>query len=116
MDKGRAMKTATDQAAVADEAIAAAEIMFADETGATLDLSPAAKAALILKIAAAIQAAVADEPSEAHMRAIILAFVCGLALAVTSVQAAPVPPNPPGSFIYFPNLEWTPLSNDAPSR
>jgi hypothetical protein len=35
--------------------------MFADEMGATLDLSPAAKVALILKIAAAIQAAVADE-------------------------------------------------------
>jgi hypothetical protein len=34
--------------------------MFADEMGVTLDLSPAAKVALILKIAAAIQAA-ADE-------------------------------------------------------
>jgi hypothetical protein len=35
--------------------------MFADETGTTLDLSPAAKVALIVKIAAAIQAAVAEE-------------------------------------------------------
>lgn len=58
MDEGRVMKTATDRAA---EAIEAAEIMFADEMGATLDLSPAAKVALISKIAAAIQAAVAEE-------------------------------------------------------
>jgi hypothetical protein len=58
MDEGRAMKTATDRAA---EAIEAAEIMFAEEMGATLDLSPAAKVALISKIAAAIQAAVAEE-------------------------------------------------------
>jgi hypothetical protein len=58
MDEGRAMKTATDRAT---EAIAAAEITFADDMGATLDLSPAAKVALILKIAAAIQAAVAEE-------------------------------------------------------
>jgi hypothetical protein len=50
----RAVKTAA-------EAIEAAEIMFAEEMGATLDLSPAAKMALILKIAAAIEAAVADE-------------------------------------------------------
>jgi hypothetical protein len=35
--------------------------MFADETGATLDLSPAAKVALISNIAAAIQAAVAED-------------------------------------------------------
>ena len=35
--------------------------MFAEETGATLDLSPAAKAALIAKIAAAIQATVAEK-------------------------------------------------------
>jgi hypothetical protein len=58
MDEGRAMKTATDRAA---EAIEAAEIMFAEEMGATLDLSPAAKVALISKIAAAIQAAAAEE-------------------------------------------------------
>lgn len=58
MDEGRAMKTATDRAA---EAIEVAEIMFAEEMGATLDLSPAAKVALISKIAAAIQAAAAEE-------------------------------------------------------
>ena len=51
-------KTATDRAA---EAIEAAEKVFADEMGATLDLSPAAKVALIVKIAAAIEAAVAEE-------------------------------------------------------
>jgi len=52
------MKTATDRAA---EAISAAEITFADEMGASLDLSPAARVALIMKIADAIRAAVADE-------------------------------------------------------
>jgi hypothetical protein len=35
--------------------------MYADEMGATLDLSPAAKMALIATITAAIQAAVAEE-------------------------------------------------------
>jgi len=58
IDKGRAVKTATDRAT---EAIEAAERMFVDEIGAVLDLSPAAKVALISKIAAAIQAAVAEE-------------------------------------------------------
>ena len=52
------MKTANDRAA---EAIEAAEVMFAEEMGATLDLSPAAKVALISKIASAIQAAAAEE-------------------------------------------------------
>ena len=52
------MKTATDRAV---EAIEAAAKMFAEEIGATLDLSPAAKLALIATIAAAIQAAVAEE-------------------------------------------------------
>jgi hypothetical protein len=52
------MKTATDRAA---EAVEAAERMYADEMGATLDLSPAAKMALIETITAAIQAAVAEE-------------------------------------------------------
>jgi len=56
-----AAKTATDRAA---EAIEAAERMFAEEMGATLDLSPAAKAALIATIAAAIQAAVAEETEQ----------------------------------------------------
>ena len=58
MDERCLMKTATERAA---EAIEAAEIMFADETGATLELSWAAKVALIVKIAAAIDAAVAEE-------------------------------------------------------
>ena len=38
--------------------------MFAEEMGATLDLGPAAKMALILKITAAIEAAVAEERQE----------------------------------------------------
>ena len=53
-----AVKTATSRAA---EAIEAAEKMFANELGATLQLSPAAKIALIATITAAIQAAVAEE-------------------------------------------------------
>ena len=56
--KRRPIRTAADRAA---EAIEAAEIMFAEEMGATLDLSPAAKMALIVKIAAAIEAAVTEE-------------------------------------------------------
>ena len=52
------MSTATDRAA---EAVEAAERMYADEMGATLNLSPAAKTALIATITAAIQAAVAEE-------------------------------------------------------
>ena len=51
------MKTATNRAA---EAIEAAEMIFADEMGATLDLSPAARVALIATIATAIEAAVAE--------------------------------------------------------
>jgi hypothetical protein len=58
VEQGRAVKTAI---ARATEAIEAAEKMFADEMGATLDLSPAAKVALISKIAAVIQTAVAEE-------------------------------------------------------
>jgi len=53
-----AVKSAADRAG---EAIEAAEIMFAEEMGAILDLGPAAKMALIVKIAAAIEAAVAEE-------------------------------------------------------
>ncbi len=56
--KARAMKTATDRAA---EAIEAAEMIFADEMGATLDLSPAVKAVLMETLAAAIEGAIADE-------------------------------------------------------
>jgi hypothetical protein len=55
------MKTATDRIV---EAIEAAEKIFAEEMGATLDLSPAAKITLILKITAAIKAAVAEERQE----------------------------------------------------
>jgi hypothetical protein len=58
MYEGRAVKTATDRAA---DAIEAAETMFADEMGATLDLSPAARVVLIATIAAAIQAGVAED-------------------------------------------------------
>ena len=54
----RPKKTATDRAV---EAIEAAERMFADEMGAILDLSPAAKAALIAKVAAAIEDAIAEK-------------------------------------------------------
>jgi hypothetical protein len=39
----------------------AAETLFADEMGATLDLSRAAKAVLMATIAAAIEAAIAEE-------------------------------------------------------
>ena len=53
-----AVKTASDRAV---EAIEAAEKIFAEEMGATLDLTPAAKAVLIETITAAIQAAVAEE-------------------------------------------------------
>ena len=57
VDEGRNVKTATDRAA---DAIETAETMFVDEMGATLDLSPAARVALIVTIAAAIEAAVAE--------------------------------------------------------
>ena len=52
------MRTATDRAA---DAIEAAEMMFAEEMGATLDLTPAAKVALTIKVVAAIQAALREE-------------------------------------------------------
>ena len=58
LDEGRAVKTAPNRAA---EAIEAAEMIFADEMGATLDLSPAVKAVLMETIAAAIEGAIADE-------------------------------------------------------
>jgi hypothetical protein len=73
------VKTATDRAA---EAIEAAEIMFADEMGTTLDLSPAAKVALIAKIADAIQAAVAKKEREPRS-----SFVKGLLAKRTRVKA-----------------------------
>jgi hypothetical protein len=58
MKLDRAAKTAAERAA---EAIEAAQIMFADEMGVRLDLTPAAKAALIATVSAAIEAAVAEE-------------------------------------------------------
>ena len=58
MDQGLVAKSVTERAAAAIEA---AEKMFAEEMGATLDLTPAAKAALTIEVAAAIQAAVAEE-------------------------------------------------------
>ena len=61
MDRERAVKTAAN---CATEAVEAAEMMFADEMGATLDLSPAARMALMEKIAVAIQTAVTEEQEE----------------------------------------------------
>jgi hypothetical protein len=58
MHEGHAVKTAIDRAA---EAIEVAETLFADEMGATLDLSRAAKAVLTATIAAAIEVAIAEE-------------------------------------------------------
>ena len=52
-------KTATDRAA--KTALEEAEKIFADEMGATLDLSPAAKMALIVTTTAKIRAAVAED-------------------------------------------------------
>jgi hypothetical protein len=56
------VKTAIDRAA---EAMKAAETLFADEMGATLDLSRPAKAVLTATIAAAIEAAIAEEHERA---------------------------------------------------
>jgi hypothetical protein len=78
MEQGRASRTAITRAA---EAVEAAEMMFAEETGATLDLGPAAKAALITTIAAAIQAVVEKE------RAPSSSFVKGLLAKRTRVKA-----------------------------
>jgi hypothetical protein len=52
------MRTTTDRAAAA---LAAAEEIFADEMGAALSLSPAAKALLMVTIAAAIEAAIVEQ-------------------------------------------------------
>jgi hypothetical protein len=52
------VKTATERAA---EAMKAAETLFADEMGATLDLSRATKAVLMATIAAAIEVAIAED-------------------------------------------------------
>ena len=58
MAKQSSMKTPADRAA---EAIEAAELLSIKRMGATLNLSPAAKEALILTIAVAIQAALAEQ-------------------------------------------------------
>jgi hypothetical protein len=52
---------------------------------------------------------------ETDVRAVIVAFVSGAALAAISAQAAPLAPQPPGPVIYMPNQEWAPLPNDTPS-
>ena len=65
------MRTAITRAT---DALEEAEKMFAEETGATLDLSPAAKAALIATITAAIQAAVAETeraPSSSFIKGLL---------------------------------------------
>ena len=64
------MKTAADCAA---EAIEAAEIMFAEEMGAILDLSPAAKMALIEKSRRRHRGRRRRREAEAHMGVVSLA-------------------------------------------
>jgi hypothetical protein len=64
------MQTATDRAT---EAIEAAGEMFAAEMSATLDLSPAAKVALISAIATEIEAAVTEEREKLRVPAQIRA-------------------------------------------
>jgi hypothetical protein len=58
------IKTATE---LGTEAIEASEIMFADEMGAVLEISPAVRVALISTVAAAIQAAIAEDRTR-HVR------------------------------------------------
>lgn len=48
------------------------------------------------------------------MRAAVLAFVLGLALAV-SARAAPLAPNSLSPVLYLPNQQWVPLSNGPSS-
>jgi rhamnose utilization protein RhaD (predicted bifunctional aldolase and dehydrogenase) len=89
MDRDRTVKTAT---ARATEAIEAAEMMFADEMGATLDLSPAARMALIEKIAAAIQTAVAEAQQKLEFTdEEVLAF---LNLLNHAIESGRLPPSP----------------------
>ena len=68
---GAPMKTATDRAV---EAIEAAEKMFAEEMGATLELSPATKMALIATIADCDPSRRRRREAEARMGAVILAL------------------------------------------
>lgn len=89
MDRDRTVKTAT---ARATEAIEAAEMMFADQMGATLDLSPAARMALIEKIAAAIQTAVAEAQQKLEFTdEEVLAFLNLLNHAIESGRPPPSP-------------------------
>ena len=89
MDRESAVKTATHRAV---EAIEAAEMMFADEMGATLDLSPAARMALIAKIAVAIQTAVAEEQQKLDLTdEEVLAF---LNLLNHAIESGRLPPSP----------------------
>src|SRR5215467_10634270 len=48
---------------------------------------------------------------EAQMRAVIMLFIGGVALAALSAQAAPLAPRPLGPAIYLANQEWAPLPN-----
>ena len=50
------------------------------------------------------------------MRAVIVAFITGVALAPMAVQAAVLPPRPPGPVIYVANQEWAPLLNGPASN
>jgi hypothetical protein len=67
VNRDHAVKTAIDRAA---EAIEAAEITFAREMGATLDLTPAARVALIEKIAATIRTVVGDEQQNLELSSV----------------------------------------------
>lgn len=72
MDRERAVKTAAN---CATEAVEAAEMMFADEMGTALDIGPAARMALIEKIAATIQTAVAEEREKLGLTDEVLALL-----------------------------------------
>ncbi len=89
MHRDRTAKTAT---ARATEAIEAAEMMFADEMGAALDLSPAARMALIERTAAVIQTAVAEAQQKLELTdEEALAF---LSLLNHAIESGRLPPSP----------------------
>jgi hypothetical protein len=50
------------------------------------------------------------------MRAVIVAFLAGVALVPMAVQAAPLAPRPPGPVIYAASQEWAPLPNGPESK
>ena len=50
------------------------------------------------------------------MRAVIIAFVSGVASVAVSAQAAPLAPNLLSPVTYIPNQEWAQLPNDPPGR